>query len=90
MTSTLFIRKTPKPKKEPWAFKLPVKQYIARRFYDHDGSCGGGRVTVGPEELSWFEGILEAASLDPKDRRDLEAVINVLREGETIDMWFEN
>lgn len=89
MSSTLMIRKTPTPDKDEWHFKLPVKIYIGRRFYDHDGSCGGGLITVNASELPWFEGVLAAANLDADDRRDFTKVVEILREGGTIDMWFE-
>ena len=90
MSSTLCIQKTPIPCKEEWRFKLPVKGYIARKFYDHDGSCGGGKITIGPEHLEWFEGVLAAGNFDPQDRKDFEAVVSVLRDGKTIDMWFSS
>lgn len=89
MSSTLCMRRTPKPPKDDWHFKVPIKSIIARKFYDHDGSLGGGTITVGPEHLEWFEGVLAAGRFDAADGRDLEAVVNVLREGGTIDMWFE-
>lgn len=89
MSSTLCIRKTPKPTKDEWHFKLPIKSLIARKFYDHDGSLGGGRITVGAEHLEWLEGILAAGNFEPKDRKDLEAIVQILRDGDTFDMWFE-
>lgn len=89
MTSTLCVRKTPQPVKDQWHFKLPVKALIARKFYNHDGSLGGGEITVGPRDLEWFEGILAAGSFSREDHADLEAVIQVLRDGGSIDMWFE-
>ena len=89
MSSTLFIRKTPTPKSN-WGFKQPIKGFIGRRFYDHDGSLGGGIITVGSSHLAWFEGILAAAKLDKPERREFEKVVEVLRSGKTIDMWFES
>lgn len=90
MTSTLCIRKTPTPTKDVLYFKLPVKQWIARQFYDHDGSLGGGTITVGQEHLGWFEGCLAAGRFDDAgERRDFEKVVEILRAGGTIDMWFE-
>lgn len=89
MSSTLCIRKTPKPDKNQWHFKLPIKSFIAKRYYDHDGSCGGSMITIHPSELPWFEGILEAGNFDAKDRKDFEKVVQVLRDGDTIDLWFE-
>ena len=91
MTSTLCIRKTPAIiKASNWSFKHPIKGYIGRRFYDHDGSLGGDLITIGPEYLEWFEGVLLAANnLDKREHKDFEAVVKVLRSGSTIDMWFD-
>ena len=90
MSSTLCIRKTPKPPEcEEWHFKHPLKAFIGRRFYDHDGSLGGGMITIGPEHLSWFEGILIAGKFEPDDRRNLEHIVSILAEGDSIDVWFE-
>jgi len=89
MSSTLFIRKTPVLPKEYWSFKLPLKAIIARKFYDHDGSCGGGMITVGGDSLDWFEGVLAAGRFEENDVIYLGEIIQILREGGTIDMWFE-
>lgn len=90
MTSTLIIRKTPKvPNTREWNFKHPIKGFIGRRFYDHDGSLGGNLITIGPEHLEWFEGILMAAHLDERENKEFETVVKILRSGETIDVWFE-
>ena len=90
MTSTLCIRKTPVvAKQNNWSFKHPVKGWIGRRFYDHDGSLGGGMITIGPEYLEWFEGILLASNMQRSDHKEFEKVVEVLRDGNTIDMWFD-
>jgi len=89
MSSTLCMRITPKPDKDEWHFKQPVKAIFARKFYGHDGSCGGGVVTLTPDELPWLEGVLDAGTFDQKDRKDLEAIARVLRSDNTVDMWFE-
>lgn len=90
MTSTLCIRKTPVRKDDAWTFKNPIKSFIGRRFYDHDCSLGGGTVTVGPENLGWFEGILLASmSLPNPELDDFIEIVDILRDGGTIDMWFE-
>lgn len=92
MSSTLFIKKTPK-QDHSIGFKLPIKGAVGRRYYDHDGSLGGGLITVAPADLPWWEGLLEgmvAGSIgDKEDRRDLEKVVKMLRDGHSIDMWFE-
>lgn len=91
MSSTLCIRKTPKPpRSNEWHFKQPIKGVLARKFYDHDGSLGGGMLTVGPEHLEWFEGVLAAGNFESSEKRELESVADVLRDGGTIDMWFES
>ena len=89
MTSTLCIRKTPVAKQDNWCFKHPVKRFIGRRFYDHDGSLGGDMITIGPEYLEWFEGVLIAANMDEREHKDFEAVVEILRSGNEIDMWFD-
>ncbi len=89
MTSTLCVRKTPKPTKDEWHFKQPIKGILARRFYDHDGSLGGGMITIGGEHLEWLEGVQAAGSFDARDTIDLNAIIDVLRNGGSIDLWFE-
>jgi hypothetical protein len=91
MSSTLCIQKTPTPifPKDYWTFGYPLKGYLAKKFYDHDGSLGGGLITVSASDCSWFEGVLAAARLDEKDKRSFEEIVDLLRNGHTIDMWFE-
>ena len=90
MTSTLCIRKTPVVAKlDNWCFKHPIKRFIGQRYYGHDGSLGGSLITIEPDQLDWFEGILMAANLDERENKEFKAVVEVLRSGKTIDMWFE-
>ena len=89
MTSTLCIRKTPVVTDNYWYFKQPIKGFIGRRYYGHDGSLGGSLIVVGPNQLAWFEGILLAANLDKSEHEHFEAVVEILRSGDTIDMWFD-
>ena len=89
MSSTLCIRKTPVPPRDSvWHFKLPVKGVIARKFYNHDGTLGGEMITIGPEHLEWFEGVLAAGRFDEIEARKLREVVAALQDG-SIDMWFE-
>ena len=90
MSSTLHIRRTPVPDNEEWTFKQPLKGMLARKFYDHDGSLGGGIVTVGPEHLEWFEGLREGIfeRLEPSDKTKFWAVMDILRAGGSVDLWF--
>lgn len=89
MSSTLNIRRTPRPSSDDWHFKQPLKGLIARKFYDHDGSLGGGMITIGPDNLEWFEGVLAAGQFENTDRRDLEQMVEHLRVGGSLDMWFD-
>ena len=90
MSSTLCMRVTPKPlDKKTWHFKMPVKAIFARRFYDHDGTLGGGCLTITVNDLSWLEGVMDAGNFDSSEMRDLKSIADALREGETVDMWFE-
>ena len=88
MSSTLLVRRTPKAPEE-WAFKMPVKSAIARRYYEHDGSLGGEMITLTATELPWFEGLLAGSSFDAEDTKSLKAIVQVLRDGDDIDLWFE-
>jgi len=89
MSSTLVMRITPKPTKNGWHFKQPIKGMFARRFYDHDGSLGGGVFTLTSDHLDWIDGVIAAGRFDDKDAKDLEAIAKAIRNGETVDMWFE-
>ena len=90
MSSTLIMRKTPVPaKNSEVGFGLPVKGMIARKFYGHDGSLGGGMLTVGDDCTEWFEGLLAGLNYNGKEAKDLERMVQVLRDGGTVDMWFE-
>jgi hypothetical protein len=91
MTSTLFIRKTPKPTNDQIAFKQPIKGMITRRYYNHDGSLGGNLVTVPPSHLAWWEGLLAGGDrgADEPDIKNLDRVVEMLRDGDSIDLWFE-
>lgn len=88
MSSTLLFRRTPIATSNVCSFGQPIKGAIARRFYDHDGSLGGGLLTITREEIGFFEG-LAAACTDASDRRSLEKIVSILSDYGTIDMWFE-
>jgi len=90
MSSTLYITRNIFNEKATIGFKQPIKGIIARKFYDHDGSLGGGFITIGPDYLDWFEGVLAAYPRMDDDERDLQKIVNILREGDSLDMWFEN
>ena len=93
MTSTLFARKTPK-RLAGFCFKQPVKGFFARRYYGHDGSKCGGKITIGgQDDLVFLNGIVDlvsvAASIDKRERRYLEKMIEIIKAGDTIDIWIE-
>jgi len=91
MSSTLVVRKTPKRTRDEITFKLPLKAIVARKFFDHDGSCGGPLLTVSPAHLDWFEGVLASglAGASESDRRNWERVVEILRAGESIDLSWD-
>lgn len=90
MSSTLVMSPVPK-ERDTVSFKLPVKAILARRYYDHDGSLGGGMVTVGPEDLGWFEGVLAGADRwSSAEVKDFGKMVEVLRAGGSVEMWFES
>lgn len=86
MSSTLVFQKTPKPDKE-------LGQGIfGKCYYDHDGSCGGGVITIDASELEWLRGIadvMDAPRFDKDDIRLISTIIKILEDGDTVDMWFE-
>ena len=83
------MRVTPKPTDTEWSFKQPVKGLFARRYYDHDGSLGGGMRTLSLADLDWIDGLIAGGKFDADDLNRLQTIADKLREGETIDMWFE-
>lgn len=88
MTSTLTIRKTPKPVKHTeFRFKQPFKGVIARKFYDHDGSLSGEFITLSGVDLNWLEGVIDGFNGEKSDIRDLEKIQRYIQEGHTIDIW---
>jgi hypothetical protein len=87
MSSTLFISKNVSNKN--LSFGQPLKGIIGRKFYNHDGSCGGELITVGSEYLDWFEGVLAAYPEFEGDYRELEKVVDMLREGHSLDIRIE-
>lgn len=89
MSSTLIVRQTPKTIKDELTFKQPIKGIIARKFYEHDGSLGGSQITIGNEYIDWFEGVLAGVKIEPDERIKLEKIIDILKSGNTIDMWFD-
>lgn len=46
--------------------------------------------TIGPDKLEWFEGLRAGLfrSLDEHDRKTLMTILDLLREGQSIDLWF--
>lgn len=76
-----------------FGFKQPVKGFFARRYYDHDGSLCGGKITIGQDDLVFLNGIVDlvsvAASIDKRERCYLEEVIEIIKAGDTIDIWIE-
>jgi hypothetical protein len=89
MSSTLYFRKTPKAPAEFGSFSQPLKGVFARRFYDHDGSLGGDLITLELRHLEWVCGVRDSGVGDRGDRKTLDMIIEALKSGETVDMWFE-
>lgn len=88
MSSTLIIRRTPQRSEKEWAFKLPVKGWIASLCGGNEFLGGGQTFTAA--DLGWFEGVLAAGNFSTlEERRKFNEVVEVLREGGTIDVWLE-
>lgn len=89
MSSTLHFRKTPTDTKEFGSCKLPLKGIIAQRFYDHDGTLGGGMETIQRKDLEWFKGVRDCGLNDKEEQKLVEKIIEILEDGGTVDMWFD-
>lgn len=90
MSSTLIARVNPLPTDEKeWHFGQQLKCVFARRFYDHDGSLGGGRMTLDDQHLDWMEGVRDGWGTDDDQLQRLCEMIEQIKEGRTIDIWFE-
>ena len=90
MSSTLCFRRTPKSTDEFAHVKQPLKGIFARRYYDHDGSLGGGLMTLSETDLDWLRGVQAGfTSSDPSERKALDRIIEIIEAGDTVDMWFE-
>lgn len=85
MSSTLII-KTGCPHcgkgEKLWCFKHPFKAIFSRRYFDTDGSCGNGIVTLSyPEDYFWLQGVLDSNKLDAKDKKEIKQILKHLEEG---------
>jgi len=91
VSSTLCFKKTPTDIKEIGHCKLPLKAIFARRYYDHDGSCGGGEITLTGNDLEWLRGVRDGMNdgQDKDDVRLMAKIIQLIEGGDTVDMWFE-
>jgi len=89
MSSTLYFKRTPKPGTgRLGSCKQPLKGIFAKRYYDHDGSGGGGMLIINEYDLEWLRGV-RAATTENADRTLLDKIIKEIEDGNTVDMWFE-
>jgi hypothetical protein len=89
MSSVLCFRKTPTATSELGSCKKPLKAIFARRYYDHDGSCGGDMLILTGGDLEWLRGVRDGM-LEINDHSKLmDKIIQTIEGGNTVDMWFE-
>lgn len=62
------------------ALSFELKKAIAPRYYDHDGSLGGGWYVLDEGEIPFLEGLLAAGIEDAK------VLIDAIRQYETIEI----
>lgn len=68
----------------PGAFKRAVSQ----RYYDHDGSLGGGTVTIAsPEDVAFLEGLVAVGDKDVSSAAQL--LIDAIKKHGAVDIWLE-
>jgi len=89
MSSTLCFRKTPQPPKEFGCCRFPLKGVFAEAYYGHDGSLGGGVITIEIQDLAWIRGVRDGGGWGKDDKRLLDTIVETLESGRTVDMWFE-
>lgn len=89
MSSSLHFMKTPEPDEELGSCKLPLKAVFAKKYYDHDGSCGGGLETLGMSDLEWLHGVYAGGGIKDDQLKLLQDIISIIEGGKTVDMWFE-
>jgi hypothetical protein len=89
MSSTLYFRKTPKNLESFGYLKQPLKGAFGRKFYGHDGSGGGDKLTLQPCHLDWLRGVRDSGVGDEKERDLIHKIIELLENDEWVDMWFE-
>ncbi len=88
MSSTLLFRKTPRHGTELAAVGYPLKAIFGRKYYDHDGSCGGDVLTLTSADMPFLEGVVLSVG-DEKAKKIVQKIIDLIENGETVDMWFE-
>ncbi len=85
MSSTLVIYGEGKH----WHFAHPVKGFVAKAYYDHDGSLTGWTEFLkGEKDYLVFQGI-KSLCLDSKDAKDLSQICDRLDNGEVLQMHIE-
>lgn len=87
MSSTLYFRKTPTNPKSTYISGV-LKSIFAKRFYEQEGG-GSSIVTLDGDCLYWLQGLYAGYLDDDKDRKMLIKIIDIISDGDTVDIWFE-
>jgi hypothetical protein len=87
----LCIRHKPTPSStKEWYFGKPINNALAIEYYNNPGFLVGEIIKITPTELHLFEKFLDMDNfLDTREYDNFEAVVNLLKEGNTMDMWLE-
>jgi hypothetical protein len=86
MSVSLCFRKTPKKVKEIDSCGHPIKGIFARKFYGHDGSLNGEKVTLDDEYLDWLYGVRDMLNSND-DVTTINKMISIILAGRTVDIW---
>lgn len=84
MTASLRIIKTPNPLTDEYSFGTRIRDAIRDKF-----NVPSAKITIDPnaETIAFIEGLCAGLDQDSKNRQDLEIILEILEEGDSIDMW---
>ena len=88
MNDTLCIRFKPTPSStRVWYFERRIAEMLSNKYLGNDRPYGS-KIMIPAEEVGCFENILSSnPSVCEREIENLEEIINILKEGHSIDMW---
>lgn len=89
MTS-IYARKTPVPDTTPIELAEGLAAILKEELWG-GSHLQRGKITLGSSRLQWFEGLRAGLyrRLDERGRTHLMMIVDLLREGQSVDLWIE-